>query len=99
MGTIEQLAKKQSEFVPEPGMTTTTQVWNLQVATVPTTGETFSVTPHRYRMTSAATPGFQDDGYYYVVIGANVSAAYSAISSRLNIASEVNIYGVSGGVD
>src|SRR3990167_1644377 len=93
----DQIGKKNSEYVPTD-QTSVSQVWNLQVASNPANGDVFVVTPHRYRIASAVAGVFNNDGYYYVLRGANVSATCSAISASLNLASETNFYGVSAGV-
>lgn len=67
------------------GATATKGVWNLQLTGVPTHGDQFRINDITFRAVSAAALSGQiDEHYYQYAYGANVSAAYSAISATVN---------------
>lgn len=92
-GSLGQLDKKVSEKVINVDTAPVATVLNLQIAAQPGNGDRFYITPYEFRFTSATagwdnsvpyTPNSQ--GIYYMKIGANVSATYSAVSASINLA-------------
>ena len=92
MGSRDQLTNKRSAYVPVD-LTPVKEVVNLQIASNPAVGARFSLTPYNFVVSSSidGTHQFMADGKTWMVLsGANVSAAMSAVSSAINLATPAN---------